>query len=290
MSVARPVAEPGPPAYTRLTVLAPRTRVDVALPADVPVGELVPMVLELVGEPGPGRRMLPWRLTGVTGGPLHPAATLDELGVLDGEVLRLGPDGPPPPAPVFDDPVDALAATADDGTQRPLPDARAVVAVVLAGLAAVVLATVPAGPWGVAAAVLGGLAAVAALARTARTDRHPLVAVALAAGTGAAASGAAATGPGTAQVLLAVAAAGVVAGAAQALRRTVHPVLVAAVAVAVPTALAALLHLRLGASPAALAAGTGALALLAGPLLPRAALRLAALPGPVVPTDAGELA
>ncbi|QJY46504.1 type VII secretion integral membrane protein EccD [Pseudonocardia broussonetiae] len=284
MSVVRPVAEPAPPAYTRLTVLAPRTRVDVALPADVPVGELVPMVLELVGEPGPGRRLLPWRLTGVTGGPLHPAATLDELGVLDGELLRLGPDGAPPPPPVFDDPVDALAASAGDA-QRPLPDARPAVAVVLACLAAALLATVPAGPWGVAAAVLGGLGAVAALARTARTDRGALVAVALAAGAGAAASG-----PGAAQVLLGVTAAGVVAAVAQALRRAVDPVLVGIVVVAVPTALAALLHLRLGASPAALAAGTGALALLAGPLLPRAALRLAALPAPVVPTDAGELA
>ena len=77
---------------------APRTRVDVALPADVPLGELVPMVLELVGEPGPGHRPSPWRLTGATGGPLHPAATLDELGVLDGELLRIGPDTAPPPS------------------------------------------------------------------------------------------------------------------------------------------------------------------------------------------------
>ena len=38
--------------FCRLTVLAPRHRVDVALPSDVPVAELVPMVLELVGEPG----------------------------------------------------------------------------------------------------------------------------------------------------------------------------------------------------------------------------------------------
>jgi len=36
--------------FCRLTVLAPRRRVDVALPSDVPVAELVPMVLELVGE------------------------------------------------------------------------------------------------------------------------------------------------------------------------------------------------------------------------------------------------
>src|SRR4051812_14901674 len=98
-------------AYCRLTVLAPRARVDVALPADVPVAELVPMVLELVGEPEFGLRPLPWRLTGAAGGPLPPEATLAELGVLDGELLRIAPDGPAPAPPDFDDPVDALAAT-----------------------------------------------------------------------------------------------------------------------------------------------------------------------------------
>ncbi|WP_344253564.1 EsaB/YukD family protein, partial [Pseudonocardia hydrocarbonoxydans] len=147
-SVRPPVADPAPPAYTRLTVLAPRTRVDVALPADLPLGELVPMVLELVGEPGPGHAPLPWRLSGVTGGPLHPAATLDELGVLDGEMLRIGPATAPPPSPVFDDPVDALASAAGR-TAGPRVTPRAGVAVVLGGLAAAVLAPVPPGPWAV---------------------------------------------------------------------------------------------------------------------------------------------
>ncbi|MDT7551628.1 MAG: hypothetical protein QOI16_164, partial [Pseudonocardiales bacterium] len=84
--------------FCRLTVLAPSRRVDVALPSDVPVAELVPMVLELVGEPerSDAGRPRPWRLSGVAGGPLPAAATLDELGVLDGELLRLGPTAPPP--------------------------------------------------------------------------------------------------------------------------------------------------------------------------------------------------
>ena len=51
------------------------------------------------------------------GGPLPAEATLTELGVLDGELLRLAPEGPAPASPVFDDPVDALAAT----RPRPLP-------------------------------------------------------------------------------------------------------------------------------------------------------------------------
>ena len=106
---------PAPPAYCRLTVLAPGTRADVAVPADVPAAELVPMLMELFGRHGDPARPEPWRLTGATGGVLPPDATLDELGVVDEELLRLGPTAPPPPAVVFDDPVDALAAlTASD--------------------------------------------------------------------------------------------------------------------------------------------------------------------------------
>ncbi|MHA6785322.1 type VII secretion integral membrane protein EccD [Pseudonocardia saturnea] len=347
MPAVRPVTDPGAPAYTRVTVLAPRTRVDVALPADVPLGELVPMVLELVGEPGP--RPVAWRLTGATGGPLHPAATLDELGVLDGELLRIGPDTIPPPPPVFDDPVDALAASAGRTGRRAGPDPRAAVALVLGCLAAAVVATLPAGPWAAGAAVLTGAAAVGAVARAASLARRPddaddaapagrsghggsgrrgdagdgpwpgdrdghplpdeqgpwepdpggprrrtrhdpeaagaaaLLAVPLAAGAGAAAF------PGPAQLLLAVAAAGVAAASGQAVLRSVRPVLVGVVVAAVPVGLAAVVALRLDVAPGPLAAGIGALALLAGPLLPRAALRLAGLPGPVVPADAGEL-
>ena len=86
---------PAPPAYCRLTVLAPGTRADVAVPADVPAAELVPMLMELLGRHGDPARPEPWRLTGATGGVLPPDATLDELGVVDGELLRLAPMAPP---------------------------------------------------------------------------------------------------------------------------------------------------------------------------------------------------
>src|SRR4051794_41810123 len=75
------------------------------------MAELNPLVLELLGEPARSpTRPDPWRFSAVTGAPLPAGATLAELGVLDGETLRLGPAAPPPPAPVLDDPVDALAA------------------------------------------------------------------------------------------------------------------------------------------------------------------------------------
>jgi type VII secretion integral membrane protein EccD len=289
--------------YCRLTVLAPRARVDVALPADVPVAELVPMVLELVGEPVFGLRPQPWRLSGAAGGPLPAGATLGELGVLDGELLRIAPEGPAPVPPVFDDPVDALATTA--GTAEAADrrfGAAAVLAVSVA--AAVLLAGSPgaaATPASVVVAALGAAVAVAQAARLARrtTSDEPdggflhlpastaaLAAVPLAAAAGWAAL---AQSSGAAQLLLTTAAAGTTAAVAQIALRVVAPVLVGIVVAAVPVGAATMVVLRFGVAPPAVGAGFGAVALVIGPFLPRAALRLAGLPRPVVPADGGEL-
>ncbi|HWM58878.1 MAG TPA: EsaB/YukD family protein, partial [Pseudonocardia sp.] len=128
--------------FCLVTVLTPRATWDVALPVDVPVAELVPMVLELVGEPVFGIRPQPWRLSGMGGGPLPPERSLRELGVLDGELLRIAPAGPPPPAPVLDDPVDAVAATTS-AAPRDERRFRAVAALLLTLAAALVLAAGP---------------------------------------------------------------------------------------------------------------------------------------------------
>lgn len=285
--------------FCRLTVLAPRHRVDVALPSDVPVAELVPMVLELVGEPESGRatRPQPWRLSGVAGGPLPAAATLAELGVLDGELLRLGPAASAPPAPVFDDPVDAVAAGADVAGAR--GHRFEVAAVLVVAVAAAVLLGAG-GPGAVPSALLAGAAAVAAVACVGklahREGTDPSLAhtvarsvafagVALAAATGwAAVPGS----PGPVPLMAATVAAGIAAAACQLLLRVVSPPLVAAGVVAVVTA-AAVIAVRLGATPVVAATAAAALAVVAAPLLPRAAIRLAGLPRPVVPADGSEL-
>jgi type VII secretion integral membrane protein EccD len=286
-----PSAGPAPP-YCRVTVLAPRCRVDVVLPVDVPVAELLPMVLELLCEPGPGL-LAPWQFSWATGMPLPASATLRDLGVLDGELLRVGPAAPTPPAPVFDDPVDALAATVPG--HGPDPRVRAVVVVALALAAAVLIARSPS-PVAVALGVVGAagfLARAASLARRVPAEggaagAHGAAAagVLLAAGAAAAALPAAS---GAAQVLLVAAAAGTTATVGHAVVRVVSPVLVAVVVAGAVVAGAALLRLRFEVPPGALAAGAGALALAVGPLLPSAALRLAGLPRPVVPADAQEL-
>jgi type VII secretion integral membrane protein EccD len=278
--------------FCRLTVLAPRHRVDVALPSDVPVAELVPMVLELVGEPAAATPPRPWRLSGIVGGPLPAAATLDELGVLDGELLRLGPATPVPAAPVFDDPVDAVAArTAAVGAR----DHRFETALVLVVAAAAAVLVAAGGPGSVPSALLAGVGAATAVASAARLARRDAD-LALARGTAlagvalAAAAGWSAVpgGPGPVAFMAAAVAAGIAAATAQLLLRVVAPTLVAAGVVAVVSAVAVIV-VRLGATPVTAAIGTAALSVVAAPLLPRAAIRLAGLPRPVVPADEAEL-
>jgi len=281
--------------FCRLTVLAPRHRVDVALPSDVPVAELVPMVLELVGEPGRTVAPRPWRLSGIVGGPLPAAATLGELGVLDGELLRLGPALPVPAAPVFDDPVDAVAAGAATGTRG----RRFEAAVVLTASVATAVLLGASGPGSAPSALLAGAGALLAITgagRLAQRGGDPTFTQALARGVGlagvalAAAAGWAAVPdpPGPVPLMAAALAAGIAAAATQLLLRVVAPALVAAGAVAVVCA-GAVIAVRLGATPVAAATGVAALALVAAPLLPRAAIRLAGLPRPVVPADETEL-
>ncbi len=285
------------PPYCRVTVLAPRATVDVALPADVPVAELVPMMLDLVGEPTYGVRPMPWRLTGAAGAPLPAGASLAELGVPDGELLRLAPDLPPPPPPVFDDPVDALASGAGGGARDDRRfSAAAVLLVAAAGAALLALGTPDTAVVRAVVATLAAGAAVGLAARSARVEPegHTYLAghtAALAAVPFAAAAGWAAL-PGAsaaAQVLLATAAAGTVAAAAQIALRVVAPTLVAVVVAAVPVGLGSLVVLRFESPPSSVAAAVAAFAVVVGPLLPRVALRMSGLPRPVVPADSSEL-
>lgn len=274
--------------WVRVTVLSPRGRADVALPADVAVAELVPMVRELIGGTPADGVPQGWRFTGPGGGPLPPDATPEDLRIRDGELLHLGPPRTAPAPPVVDDAADALAeavreAAADTG--RPA-GALAAASAVLAACA--VLATV-AGPLRPAAAGLAALGAVVGLYVARRRSGPDAVAAAGCAVPFAATAGLLALPagppltPGT--VLLAAAAGGAAAAAGSALAGTASAVLAAAALTASGIAAAALARLLLDAPTAAVAAGLALPMLAAGPLLPRLALRLAGVPAPAVPTD-----
>ena len=104
-----------------VTVAGPTSRMDLSLPTDAPVGEIVPALVERAEpEPKPWSR---WALGPVGGTPFAPRRTLAELGVVDGSVLQLRDmvaagdvTGEPP------DPAPAGAAAEADQRRRSISD------------------------------------------------------------------------------------------------------------------------------------------------------------------------
>ncbi len=111
----------------RLTILTPHSQIDLALPNSVPFELLVPGIADLVEKHSAandfdvaGDRLHPtrWVLSRVGSPPLSPASTLQEHGVLDGELLVFDSVEASPPPPLFDD-VMYNVAVADTGHAHP---------------------------------------------------------------------------------------------------------------------------------------------------------------------------
>jgi type VII secretion integral membrane protein EccD len=162
----------GTTVFSRVTVVAPRTRIDVALPAGVAVADLLPMLLEMAKETTPdgGARHGGWCLAKLGDSPLDPSRTLASLGVIDGELLQLRRRTENPPPPLFDDVVDAIAEASPD-SYRPWTKQTARRIGFVAGALALVFAAITvfmAGPMyggnAVGAAVTAGASAIAAVA------------------------------------------------------------------------------------------------------------------------------
>ncbi|HEY8473784.1 MAG TPA: type VII secretion integral membrane protein EccD [Natronosporangium sp.] len=286
-------------AMRRVTVIAPNSRVDVSLPQQSTVAELVPMLVRMTAGKQAGTG---WTLGRLGGDAFANTTTVAEAGIRDGELLYLNPRGSEPAPLLFDDVVDAIASAAAEpsgmwrpGLTRAVGLATALVA--FAGAAVLIPAARPAFP--IAALVDSGLAfglllAAAALGRG--TD--PWLAGTLA-GAGLPAAFLAGVSLGLpdggnpfAPSALAMAAGcgalalyGVLAAAAvpDALPWFIGAALAAGVglvgaAVAVATAAPA------NSVAAVIAAGTLALS----PLLPVTALRMGRLPLPRVPVDVAE--
>jgi type VII secretion integral membrane protein EccD len=285
---------------SRVTIVAPRSRVDVALPADVPLIDLLPALLEAAGGAAdePGRRD-GWSLSRMGGTELDSSRTPAQLSVRDGELLYLRPRGDAVPLTVFDDFVDALASGTRDRLGRWTPQTTRItgqvagIVALLAGAAALPLTGPPYPASGVT-----GLAVAAALL---------IVAMVFARAIGEARIG-------TAFALVATAYAGIgglliLAGERSLNQLTVAHVTVAATAAVVATAIAsagvpvaAPIFLGAGACAGAvfvtlgisagldtsLAAGAAVAVILAYatlPAMPMLAYRLAGLPRPSVPTE-----
>lgn len=162
----------GTTVFSRVTVVAPRTRIDVALPAGVAVADLLPMLLEMAKEATPdgGARHGGWCLAKLGDNPLDPSRTLASLGVVDGELLQLRKRAENPPPPLYDDVVDAIAESSPD-SYRPWTKQTANRIGYIAGALALIVAALTvlmAGPMfggsHLAAAVTAGAFAVISVA------------------------------------------------------------------------------------------------------------------------------
>lgn len=137
---------------TKVTVYAPHRRLDLALPEDPPLAELLPGLLRQAG-PGladEGQNHGGWVLRRADGSRLATGASLSQQGVRDGESLYLGAAREPWPELEYDDVVDAIAAGARRyGRPWTAAATRAtgigVAGVALSGAAAL-LAAAPGGP------------------------------------------------------------------------------------------------------------------------------------------------
>jgi type VII secretion integral membrane protein EccD len=298
----------GTTVFSRVTVVAPRTRIDVALPADVAVADLLPMLLDMAREATPdgGVRHGGWCLAKLGDNPLDPARTLASLGVVDGELLQLRRRNENPPPPLYDDVVDAIAES-DPDSFRPWTKETAQKFGHLAGALALIAAAVAlflSGPIavgdkgnGLAAAIIAGVAAVAALATGATIARAYR-----AASTGVliAACGSlpmafvagfhAVPGVGfNPKMLLASALMMIFAWGGILLIGQGITVFIAAATSGTIVALAFLVATFVDHPLAGVAAASGAVALAALSMLPRITLQLAKIPPPVVPTNAEDL-
>ncbi|MFC4865110.1 type VII secretion integral membrane protein EccD [Streptomonospora arabica] len=163
--------------WSRVTLVGENRRVDAVLPAQEPIGALMPEVLKLLGDQG-RNPALPMHLATASGVHLDGDSTLAERRVSDGDVLRLVRVDEPVPAPVVHEVPDAVGDVLDGDLGRWNYAARrwsatfAVAALVLA--AGSLLWTGTGGTAG-ALALGGGAAVLMALGWTlAATWREPV--------------------------------------------------------------------------------------------------------------------
>lgn len=281
----------------RVTVVAPTARVDISLPQQSTVAELVPILVRMTAGERAGTG---WTLGRLGADPFASSSTVAEVGLRDGELLYLNSRDARPAPLLFDDVVDAIASTAAEprGLWRPVLT-RAVglttALVALSGASILVAAVRP--EWPLTSVVDGMLALVLLLG-----------AAALGRGVADAWVPATLAGAGVPASFLAGIALGVRDGASPFAPRpealafgsavlAIYAILAAAavpdrfpwfagVAVAAATGFVTALFTAATDTPStSVAAVVAASALASSPLLPVSALRLGRLPLPRVPVD-----
>lgn len=132
----------------RISVRAPSRAFELGIPSDVPLADLLPVLVEYAGAepheqgPGPGG----WSVQRLGGAPLDEEGTAASFGLVDGETLYLRPRGETLPEVAFDDLVEGIGETlrARDDTWRPALTRRLLLGLSTAALlAALVVLVLP---------------------------------------------------------------------------------------------------------------------------------------------------
>ncbi|GAA0367020.1 type VII secretion integral membrane protein EccD [Actinoallomurus spadix] len=148
----------------RVTVVAPRRRIDLSLPAEVPLGQLLPTLLRVSGDDlaNQGLAHSGWVLQRIDGPPLDIGRTLTQLGVRDGEVLHFRPRLSLIPEMAFDDVADVVATGKKERSDRWRPDTtrRFGLGVAAAGFAVGAVPLLTYGPPWRLPAIVGGMVAL----------------------------------------------------------------------------------------------------------------------------------
>lgn len=152
--------------YTRLTIVGTARKAEMVVPADEPIGGLIPRLMELLDE-RPGAVSRPLTLVRSTGEQLDTSLSVAEQRIVDGELLRLLREDAAPPPPEVADVTDVLAESLASRPGLWTRRSRTATAAVAIGLLSLALSTVVARasdvePVGTLATVYG-LAVVVAL-------------------------------------------------------------------------------------------------------------------------------
>lgn len=296
----------GTTVFSRVTVVAPRTRIDVALPADVSIADLLPMLLDMAKEATPdgGARHGGWCLARLGESPLDPSRTLASLGVVDGDLLQLRRRSDNPPPPLYDDVVDAIAEATPTSfrpwtkeTAHRIGHAAAGLTLVLSAVAILLAGPVGGAHSSIVAAIAAGVVAILAVTIGA-TITHAYDSATT--GVIVAATGGLPMAfvcglyvvpgsPGAANLLLGCVFMLIVAAASIMVVGSGITVFIAAATASGIGALAFLVGTLVTEPFTFIAAGTAAVALAALSVLPRVTIQLAKLPLPSVPRDAEDL-
>ncbi len=156
---------PGTAPTCRVTVVTPFARVDVALPVQAILAELIPQLIRLAGAEGQASAENPgWVLSRLGGAPFPLGLTVTAAAIRDGDVLYLNPRERQAAPLLFDDVIDAIASAAESragawGPKSAYASALGAAAAVVVGATLLLLHSL----WGTALAPIG-LGALAALA------------------------------------------------------------------------------------------------------------------------------